>query len=219
MRVIADGQGQGTILNDDTPPGGMAIYDSALKAPKCAAPGSVCDSGPSLLNGRDGKGPEPNQPNTINNSCPDGIEGTYHYDESLDRLKVSTLDGSPFAPGKTVRVEATVWAWTNPSLDKLELYYSASANSPSWQAIATLTPPVGGPQTLSANYTLPSGALQAIRARYRFQVSNTPGACGSGDFDDHDDLIFTVGARRHPTARPPRPPSPPHRAGPASAPR
>jgi hypothetical protein len=188
---IADGQGQGTILNDDTSVG-LAVYDSTLKAPRCGAVGGVCDSGPTLLNGRDGKGPEPNQPNTINGSCADGIEGAYHYDESLDRLKVSTLDGSSFAPGKTVKLEATVWAWTNSSLDKLELYYAASVSNSSWQLIATLTPPVGGAQTLSATYALPSGTLQAVRGRFRFL--DTAGACGTGDFDDHDDLIFAVDA-------------------------
>ena len=187
---IGDGQGQGTIANDDAPPGGLAAYDAALKAPRCSSVGNACDSGPTLVNGRDGRGPEPNQPNSINSACADGVEGTYHYDESLDRLRVATLDGSSFAPGKTVRVEATVWAWSTPSLDKLELYYAANASSPSWQVIATLTPTAGGLQTLAATYVLPSGTLQAVRGRFRFQ--NTAGACGTGDFDDHDDLIFAV---------------------------
>lgn len=50
-----------------------AVYDPLLRAPRCAA-GSSCDSG-TLLNGRDGRGPEPNQPNTINGSCADGTLG------------------------------------------------------------------------------------------------------------------------------------------------
>src|SRR5262249_14485275 len=89
-----------------------AVFDATLKAPSCAAVGSSCDSGPSLLLGRDGIGPEPNQPNTINTSCADGTSGTFHSDESNDRLKVGTLDGTDLAAGKTVKVEATVWAWT-----------------------------------------------------------------------------------------------------------
>ena len=180
---------------------GVAVYDSALKAPGCAAVGSVCDSGPSLLSGRDGKGPEPNQPNTINSSCADGILGTYHDDESVDRLKVSTLDGSSLAPGKAVRVEATVWAWSNPALDTLELYSAASATNPSWTLIATLTPPVAGAQTLSATYALPSGTLQAVRARFRYQ--GTAGACLTGGYDDHDDLVFAVGPPPPPDSQPP----------------
>jgi hypothetical protein len=169
---------------------GGAVYDATLKAPKCASVGSACDSGPSLLLGRDGKGPEPNQPNTINSSCADGTSGTFHSDESNDRLKVSTTDGGSFAGGKTVRIDATVWAWTTPSSDKLDLYYAANANSPSWTFIATLTPTAAGAQTLSTTYTLPSGSLQAVRARFRYQGSAS--ACTTGSYDDHDDLIFAV---------------------------
>ena len=148
--------------------------------------------------GRDGKGPEPNQPNTVNTSCADGTSGTFHSDESNDRLKVSTTDGSLFAPGKTVRIDATVWAWTTPSNDKLDLYYAADASSPSWTLLATLTPTAGGAQTLSATYTLPTGALQAVRARFRYQGSAA--ACGAGGYDDHDDLVFAVTSATQPPA-------------------
>ena len=41
------------------------------------------------------------------------------------------MDGTALAPGKTVRIDATVWAWTTPSSDQLDLYYAANANSPS----------------------------------------------------------------------------------------
>ena len=104
--------------------------------------------------------------------------------------RVSTLDGTNFAPRKTVRVDATVWAWTTPSADKLELYYAANAGSPSWTLIAILTPTLVGPQTLSATYTLPSGTLQAVRARFRYQ--GTAQACLAGRYNDHDDLVFAV---------------------------
>jgi hypothetical protein len=166
-----------------------AVYDPLLRAPRCAA-GSSCDSG-TLVNGRDGRGPEPNQPNTINGSCEDGTLGTYHSAESNDRVKVSTLDGTVLMNGKTVRIDATVWAWTGgPSSDKLDLYYAANAASPVWTYITTLTPAAGGVQTLSATYNLPAGDLQAVRARFRYQGSVTP--CQPGGFDDHDDLIFAV---------------------------
>jgi hypothetical protein len=178
-----------------TGPGGgtqTATFDTVLQAPKCATVGSSCDSGTSLLLGRGTMAPaEPNQPNTINDSCADGGSGVFHFDESNDRIVVSTTDGTNFAAGKTVRIDATVWAWTTPSSDRLDLYYATNANSPTWTLITTLIPTVAGQQTLSATYTLPSGALQAVRARFRFQGSAT--ACGTGNYNDHDDLVFAVG--------------------------
>jgi extracellular elastinolytic metalloproteinase len=167
-----------------------AVFDAALQAPRCATVGSSCDSGAALILGRDGRGPEPNQPNTIADSCADGTSGTFHSDESNDRLVVSTLDGTNFAAGKTVRIDATIWAWTTPSQDKLDLYFAANANSPTWTFLTTLTPAVAGAQTLSATYTLPSGALQAVRAQFRYQGAASP--CTAGGFNDRDDLVFAV---------------------------
>jgi len=171
-----------------------AVYDTTLKAPKCVNVGSGCDSGPSLLLGRDtlSGGSEPNQPNTIASSCADGTSGTFHSDESNDRLAISTTDGSSLAAGKTVKVSATVWAYSSFTSDHLDLYYTANASSPSWVLIGTITPTVAGAQTLSANYTLPSGSLQAVRAQFRYQGSAS--SCTTGSYNDHDDLIFAVGA-------------------------
>jgi hypothetical protein len=174
--------------------GQPAVYDATLKAPRCAQPGSNCASG-ALLNGRDtiNSGNEPNQPNTINNSCPDGIAGSYHLDESIDSIRVSTLDGSNFSPGNTVRIEAVVWAF-NTSIDFLDFYYAADASNPSWVYLTTLQPTTQGAQVLSATYTLPSGSSsQAVRARFRDQGVVAP-CSGSSNFDDHDDLIFAVGS-------------------------
>jgi hypothetical protein len=167
-----------------------AVFDTVLQAPRCGVVGSSCDSGATLLLGRDGRGPEPSQPNTINDSCADGTSGTFHVDESNDRIRVSTTDGTSFAPGKTVRIEATVWAWTSPGQDRLDLYYAANASSPSWTFLTTLTPSVAGASTLSATYSLPSGGLQAVRARFRYQGSAA--SCGTGSYNDHDDLVFAV---------------------------
>ena len=171
-----------------------AVFDNTLKAPKCVNVGSGCDSGPSLLLGRDtiSGGAEPNQPNTINSSCADGTSGTFHSDESNDRIVVSTTDGSTLAAGKTVKVSATVWAYSGFTSDHLDLYYTANANTPSWTLIGTITPPAAGAQTLSATYTLPSGSLQAVRAQFRYLGSAS--SCTSGAYNDHDDLIFGVGA-------------------------
>lgn len=171
-----------------------AVYDSTLKAPKCVNVASGCDSGPSLILGRDtlSGGAEPNQPNNINSACADGKSGTFHSDESNDRLVVTTTDGSALAPGKTVKVSATVWAYSGFTSDHLDLYYTANASSPVWTLIATLAPTAAGAQTLSANYTLPSGSLEAVRANFRYTGSAS--SCSTGGYDDHDDLIFAVGA-------------------------
>jgi len=173
------------------PSGGVAVYDPTYQAPSCSAVGNVCDSGATLLDGRSVLGPEPNYPNTIGSSCGDGSSGTYHVDESNDRLKVFTTSGANFAPGQTVQIDATVWAWSTGSSDRLDLYYAADANSPSWTYITTLTPLSGGANTLSTTYTLPAGAsMQAVRARFRY--SGSVGSCGVGSYDDHDDLVFAV---------------------------
>lgn len=166
----------------------QAVYDSVLKAPKCASVASTCDSG-SLLMGRAGLGPEPNAPNTIASSCSDGASGVYQSDESNERLNISSTDGTPFAPGKAVRIEATVWAYD--SSDVLDIYYTADVQNPSWLWIATFGIGGSGSQTLATTYTIPSGsALHAVRANFRYQGS--PSSCTSGPYDDHDDLVFAV---------------------------
>ncbi|WNG30435.1 M20/M25/M40 family metallo-hydrolase [Cystobacter fuscus] len=173
------------------PPGGTvptATYDATYKAPRCATAGIGCDSG-TLLNGRGSKGPESNAPNNINSSCADGSSGTYHSDESNDALKVSTTDGTTLAAGKTVKIDATVYAYSTSS-DKLDLYYTTNVASPTWTLIGTYSPSSTGTTTISATYTLPAGGVQAIRANFRYQGSAA--ACSTGGYDDHDDLIFAV---------------------------
>ncbi len=167
-----------------------AIYDGGMGAPMCATAGTQCDS-LSLVDGRGSLGPEPNEPNTLD-ACTDGGSGTYHNDESNDRLVVRTLDYYDFAPGATVEIEATVWAWSTGSSDSLDLYYAADANNPVWTFIDTLVPPGGGAQTLTAQYVLPEGSLQAVRANFRYQGSAS--SCSGGNYDDADDLVFAVSA-------------------------
>jgi hypothetical protein len=170
----------------------FATFDAARQAPSCTQVGRSCDSGASLLLGRAGLGPEPNQPNTINDSCADGTSGTFHSDESNDRIKVSTTDGTNFAPGKTVTIAATVWAWSTPSSDAADFFYAADATSPVWTFIGTSVPTVAGAQTISRTYTLPSGGtLQAVRVQFRYQ--STSAACSAGAYNDRDDLVFAVG--------------------------
>jgi hypothetical protein len=83
-----------------------------------------------------------------------------------------------------------VWAWTTPSADAADFFYAANATSPVWTLIGTRVPTAAGAQVLSINYTLPTGALQAVRVQYRYQGSAT--ACASGAYNDRDDLVFAV---------------------------
>jgi subtilisin family serine protease/PKD repeat protein len=168
---------------------GFASYDASLKAPRCTEPGAVCDTG-ILVNGRGTLGPEANAPNTLGGTCLDGNSGTYKTDESLERIRISTLDGTPLSPGKTVKLEMTVWAWSTGTSDSLDIYYTADANNPSWTFLTTLKPAAGGAQVLSATYTLPAGALQAVRGNFRY--SSTVGSCSTGGYNDRDDLVFPV---------------------------
>jgi subtilisin family serine protease len=178
---------------------GIASYDASLKAPRCAELGAYCDTG-TLVKGRGAIGPEANAPNTINNSCADGNSGTYQNDESLERIRISSVDGSPLAPGKQAKVEFTVWAWSTGTSDSLDIYYTGNANNPTWTFLATLKPAAGGSQVLSATYTLPAGSLQAVRGNFRY--SGTAGACTTGSYDDRDDLVFPTasGGPQPPTA-------------------
>ncbi|ADO70681.1 S8 family serine peptidase [Stigmatella aurantiaca] len=169
---------------------GFAAYDTVLKAPKCGTVGPLCDTG-ALLQGRGSTGPEVNAPNTLRSSCYDGSSGSYQSDESLEGLRVSTNDGSEFAPGKTVTVTARVWAYGGGfGADSLDLYFTADANNPSWTFLTTVKPTASGAQTLTATYTLPSGGLQAIRGVFRYFGSAV--VCPNGSYDDIDDLAFAV---------------------------
>ena len=168
-----------------------AAYDAGLGVPACAIPGSSCDS-TTLLDSRSASlsPAEPNASNTLD-SCTDGTSGSYHNDESNDRLVVSTLGGLDFTEGATVQVDATVYAWSTGTSDHLDLYYAADANNPVWTLITTINLTSGGLQTLSAQYTLPTGGLQAVRANFRYNGSAS--SCGTGSYDDTDDLVFAVG--------------------------
>ena len=191
----------GTLTINRALPVGNATFDPTLKVPRCTTVDSFCDSG-GLIDGRANLGPETNTPNTIAASCLDGTAGTYHIDESLDRLKVSTVDGTPLAAGKTVKIEATVWVWGFTS-DFLELYFAPDATAPVWTPIASgLTGTVSQTlQVLSTTFVLPSATLPAIRGSWRF--GGTAATCSTGSFDDHDDLVFALSTGGPPVNTPP----------------
>jgi leucyl aminopeptidase len=130
-----------------------------------------------------------NKPNTIGGTCVDGASGTYHSDESNDRIKVATNDGTNLGAGKQVTVTATVWAYSTTA-DTADIYYAANANSPVWTLIGSYKPSGTGARTITATYTLPTGTLQAVRVNFRY--NGTAGTCTTGAYDDRDDLIFAV---------------------------
>jgi len=176
---------------------GQAAWDPALAVPKCGTVGSYCDSS-ALLNGRGPVGPESNAPNNVYAACADGIFGAFHSDESLDRLRVSTSDGSTMMMGHQVTIQATVWAWAGYA-DALDLYYAADATNPTWVYLTTVVPTTSGSMVATASYTLPDGPLQAIRGTFRY--SGAPNSCaGSYSYDDTDDLAFAVSPAQLPPA-------------------
>jgi hypothetical protein len=169
-------------------PVGNATFDATLKVPRCLTAGAFCDTG-GMIDGRGPLGPETNTPNTINATCTDGTSGTYHSDESLDRLKISTTDGSLLAAGKTVLIEATVWSYSTS--DSIDLYFAPDATNPVWTLLVTKPTTVSQQvQILSTTFVLPSATLPVIRGNFRYVGS--PGSCTTGGYDDRDDLVFAL---------------------------
>jgi len=172
-----------------------ASYDATLGAPKCSH-GLSCDSA-GLLNGRgtSSGGVEPNQPNNLN-SCTDGGSGTYHVDESIDRIIVTRVTGGDgdLTEGDEVTITATVWCWSDGSSSFIDFYYASDASNPVWdQIVPRQRCPSGGQQTMTASVVLLQGSLQAVRANFMYG-SGDPGenSCTSGNWDDTDDLVISV---------------------------
>src|SRR5207249_4237818 len=161
-------------------------FDAILKAPRCSLNEGICDSY-GLVDGRANivNGAETNTPNTLAGSvCADGTAGSYHSDESLDRMRLSTVDGSPFGAGKPVKLDVTAWVWSGYSADHLDLYVAPDANTPVWSLLTTITPTAAGKQVMSYTFTQSTGALPAVRANFRYSGSVSP--CSGGPYDDRD---------------------------------
>jgi M6 family metalloprotease-like protein len=178
-----------------------ATYNATFKTPACSSALAGCDS-QTLLRSRASIRPMPeaNQPNTLYDTCADGIYGGYKGNESIEAIRITAADGTIFTPGKTVQVQVTVYAYSAGS-DYLDLYYTgdATVNPPAWTFLTTLRPAGTGIQVLSTTYVLPAGSVQALRANFRFGGSAAVCAGGlySGGYDDHDDLVFAT--RLNPT--------------------
>jgi hypothetical protein len=166
-----------------------ATFDPSLRVPACAGIARSCDTGPNLVRFRDGRGPEPNQPNTLG-ACPDGQASLPDGNGSNDRIRIATVDGLPLAAGRNVAVSATVQARAAFAQDVAEFFFAADANNPVWQLIDTVVPTAAGTQQLTTRYVLPAGSRQALRVVYRRQ--GTP-ACWASSVNDTDDLAFDVG--------------------------
>jgi hypothetical protein len=172
-----------------------ASFNTTHQAPTCSA-GCGCDTGSTLVNGRGtmSGGVEPNYPNTLKDSCADGNSGSYHVDESIDRMALKSTDEGTLTPGKSVKLDITAWCYS--SSDKLDLYYTTNptAATPTWNTLATSLscPSTRGVYVFSHTFTLNSTATgeQAVRAQLRY--GGSAGICYSGSYNDRDDLVFTV---------------------------
>ena len=171
-----------------------ATYDSSFGVPKCSF-GSSCDSG-GLLDGRGtiNNGVEPHRPNTLD-SCTDGNSGSYHSDESIDKIVVARNFGTgDLTEGDLVTITATVYCWGSGTSDYIDFYSASDASNPNWQKIGQRKRcPGSGLQNMSVSYNLPQGATQAVRANFMYGSGN-PGVnkCTPGKYDDTDDLVITV---------------------------
>lgn len=131
--------------------------------------------------------------NTIKNTaCTDGPNGRYHVDESVDEITVAAVGGGSLKEGGVARISATVWAWSGYNVDTADFYYSADVSNPIWTPIGSEKPTGSGRQTITAEYNIPSGGLQAVRVNFRYGGSENE--CTGGTWDDVDDLVFEVGA-------------------------
>jgi hypothetical protein len=166
-----------------------ATHDAGMGVPVCAEVASFCDTA-QLLDGRGTVGPEAHAPNTLGGACADGTAGTYHLDESLDWLRVSSVDGLPLQAGKRVRVEARVWAYDSWGDDRLSIYTTHTPTDPHWTWVATLAPTGPGAQRLGAEFDLPPGGLQAVRGVFAYGTAAAE--CRQEAYDDNDDVAFAV---------------------------
>lgn len=138
-----------------------------------------------------GDGTERNAPNSLD-SCTDGNSGVHLTDESVEQITISSVGEGPLQAGRNAKIEAVVHAWDSGAADTADFYYTADATNPSWNYIGSLSPGGGGIRTLSMQYELPSGNLQAVRVVNRYLGSLGEAGCSGGSFDDVDDLVFSV---------------------------
>jgi hypothetical protein len=167
---------------------GRATFDSNLHVPSCATQGASCDT-MNLVMSRGST--ERNSPNTLD-GCADGTIPVSSNDEKINRIKLSRVDGAVLEEGQPARIDVDVMVYST-DVDVLDVFYTGNAIHPSWTYLTTLWPTATGAQTLSTQFNLTSGSLQAVRAQFRKGGSTV--ACTSGIYavhDERDDMAFAV---------------------------
>lgn len=148
--------------------------------------------------------------NKKGNQCIDGNSGNYHSDESIDQITViaGEVDGTGSDEFITVGGRATVavkvWCWGSGASDHLDLYLTSNIDNPVWVPLTTITCDGSGARILKHAFDVPDGAVQSIRANFRY--NGNPSSCSIGSYDDHDDLIFAV--KQSGVSTPPPTPAP-----------
>ena len=207
-----------------------ATFDLEMTAPMCSEISSVCTAPASLLQGTSAvNNVEPNQlgvraSNTID-GCQDGTQGTYNVDESVEWLRVVSVDpytdqpwDLPLRVGGRAKIIAGLHAYlvgNDPSSDYADFYYSSDVDEPNWDPIQTIQLAVGqvdgdgfGNFT-SESFTIAEDSTQpmhAIRVDFRYGGSPSESACTGGSWADTDDLAFYVAPSVPSTAPPTNPP-------------
>lgn len=127
------------------------------------------------------------------------MSGSYHGDESNDKITVSSVNGGQLQAGELAQVEAQAWAWSSGSSDTADFYHAADAtlgNNVVWEHIGSVGAGGSGLRTLNMPLTEGTGFIlsgnpnQAVRVRFRYTGSQAP--CNNGSYDDADDLVFAV---------------------------
>jgi len=186
-----------------TLPKSFAQYDPFVNAPRCPLFSASCDTGDELISGVGSQsegGPEPNAPNTID-GCNDSSLSVFQRDESIERIRIKSMDGDIMTVGGEVEVELVV----NTAMDTEDrsnadllstgiLYYASDASDTEWNEIHIFhMEPGSGSKSVTARFILRRGSYnQVIRVVFGYTESRLE-ACPNGDFfQDVDDLVFAV---------------------------
>jgi len=160
---------------------------------------SPCIASPDLIESRDNiQGmPEPNSPNTID-GCEDGTSGSYYWSESIESIKVTSLNNDFFKVGDQVNVEIEAYCEyggpvTYPLTDKLNFVYSNDISNIQWKVKDRKECSSGrGVNTFSTTFNLDDNVGQhAIRGVFGFSIAPNE-VCGNDDYDDNDDVVIYV---------------------------
>ncbi len=181
----------------------MATRGWSTLVPECSTATADCNSG-SLLSGRGSF--ESGAPNTISNSCPDGTAaGSLYTTDSIESLQLTTLDGTPMAANKTVRLTVRVWVSEFWNTNTIDIFTTNGLTPVTWTFRTRLYPAFGTPgiRTLTTDFNLLDLGTQAVRAVLA-RGATTSVACRSGgnQVTDHDDLVFAVNMVAADTAAP-----------------